>query len=864
MPIIGPALGVRSDVCAVAIWVGLLRNSQRGSKGHTAHGQPAARGTMSTAPGSSTLWERTKTASSAAYTKAKPGFDKVYNVVDKLGKPVNRLSNKVGAEAFWPTTLDKESEKAARILRGFVKDGFYDQVDANEAKRIAAQESQADVSQEGVPKGKQRVVVKIPTKVIKKAVGLAIFTTMRTGWVFGGSGGAGVIVARIPETGEWSGPSGIHIQNLSVGFLIGVDIYDTVLVINSYKALEAFTKVRATLGTEVAIAAGPVGAGGALDSEVAKRQSPIWSYVKSRGFYAGIALEGNLVIERADENMRFYGYDVTAQEIFSGKVRHPPLDQYQVLIDTLKAAQGDAVDDNLLPEPGVAPSDMELDTDGRKFGVPDPQDDDPFGVKALEAEGMVIREAGTHQRPSAAVFEFRPAPSSPIYGHFRDRKSSIDSSIRGKTWRSSTHSLGNMSDRGTQTDDDEMNNFNQDEADAEDDTPDSRQSFSDIDSDAEIHTATPIVSKARVVNVAKRVPPALPPRNPDRGFGSDYCSVPQNCQRKFGTCDSDQTPPGPSTEADGRRKPGTAPYGRVISQCKVPRTIALTFDDGPSASTASLLAILKKHNAKATFFVSGINNGKGAIDSVDQWSDAIVSMAQNGHQVGSHSWSHPDLSSLSTEERRKEMVKNERALANILGKYPTYMRAPYNRCDVEKGCLRQMGALGYHVIGFSDDSTDWQHPSDLAAMTKAIDQAFDAASANGSMLLIQHDTIDNSALLLTQHILERVEQKRWKAVSVAECLGEPLADAYRYPDHFTLASAGCAVVDEDICLEVKPFANKEQCFYSVQGCLQQLWMWNVENGPSKEVCNTLTLFCAQCGTKESDRRCVPKDFYFDW
>jgi lipid-binding SYLF domain-containing protein len=311
-----------------------------------------------------TMWEKTKGYSNTAYEKGlKPGFNKVYAVVDKLGKPVNRLSNKVGAEAFWPTTMDKESEKAARILRGFVKDGFYDQVDVNEAQRVETRQSNLGVSQEGVPQGKQRVMVKIPTKVIKNAKALAIFTTMRTGWVLGGSGGAGVIVARHPETGEWSPPSGIQIQNLSVGFLIGVDIYDTVLVINTYKALEAFTKVRATLGTEVGVAAGPVGIGGALDTEVTKRQAPIWSYVKSRGFYAGVAVEGNLVIERTDENAVFYGYEVTAQEIFAHKVRHPPKDQYQVLIETLKAAQGDDVDESLLPS-GEAPSDMELDTEG--------------------------------------------------------------------------------------------------------------------------------------------------------------------------------------------------------------------------------------------------------------------------------------------------------------------------------------------------------------------------------------------------------------------------------------------------------------------------------------------------------------------
>lgn len=62
--------------------------------------------------GSWKMWAKAKTG-------GKAGFDKVYGWVDKLGAPVNRLSNKVGAEAFWPTTLDKESDKAARILRSF-------------------------------------------------------------------------------------------------------------------------------------------------------------------------------------------------------------------------------------------------------------------------------------------------------------------------------------------------------------------------------------------------------------------------------------------------------------------------------------------------------------------------------------------------------------------------------------------------------------------------------------------------------------------------------------------------------------------------------------------------------------------------
>ena len=57
-------------------------------------------------------WETTK-------RQSKKGFDRVWAWTDKLGAPINRFSNRIGSEAFWPTTLDKESDKAARILRSF-------------------------------------------------------------------------------------------------------------------------------------------------------------------------------------------------------------------------------------------------------------------------------------------------------------------------------------------------------------------------------------------------------------------------------------------------------------------------------------------------------------------------------------------------------------------------------------------------------------------------------------------------------------------------------------------------------------------------------------------------------------------------
>ncbi len=95
---------------------------------------------------SETSWEKAKHGSKA-------GFDKVWGWADKLGAPVNKLSNKLGAEAFWPTSLDKECDKAARILRSFCKDGFYEEVGEH-----------APGSGEG-PKGKQKVLKKIPSQV---------------------------------------------------------------------------------------------------------------------------------------------------------------------------------------------------------------------------------------------------------------------------------------------------------------------------------------------------------------------------------------------------------------------------------------------------------------------------------------------------------------------------------------------------------------------------------------------------------------------------------------------------------------------------------------------------------------------------
>ncbi|MCJ1408366.1 hypothetical protein MMC19_002441 [Ptychographa xylographoides] len=337
-------------------------------------------------------WNTTKTTS-------KKGFDTAWSLVDKLGAPVNKFTNKIGSEAFWPTSLDKESDKAARILRSFVKDGFYADEDA-ETRGLKAPEG---------PKAKQRVIKKIPMEVIKRAKGLAIFTTCRTGLWVSGAGGSGILVARKAD-GEWSPPSGILLHTAGLGFLVGVDIYDCVVVINTEEALKAFTKIRCTLGGEVSAVAGPVGMGGILETELHKRQAPVWTYLKSRGFYAGVQVDGTLIIERTDENEKFYGERIGVKDILAGKVRHPPL-EIKMLMNTIKMAQGDTnVDEKTLPAAGPTPGDLEVQE------ISEAEDPDPLGVHALEAEGIEIKEAGTMRSPSFDEFASRPSPRGSTFG----------------------------------------------------------------------------------------------------------------------------------------------------------------------------------------------------------------------------------------------------------------------------------------------------------------------------------------------------------------------------------------------------------------------------------------------------------------
>ena len=170
-------------------------------------------------------------------------------------------------------------------------------------------------------------------------------------------------------------------------------------------------------------------------------------------------------------------------------------------------------------------------------------------------------------------------------------------------------------------------------------------------------------------------------------------------------------PAGASTSDVARPKLGSVLYGGAgIYDCNVVGTIAITYDDGPYIYTEAVLDILKKYNAKATFFITGNNNGKGEIDNAAySWASTIKRAYSEGHQIASHTWTHPRLSNLTSAQRKQNMYSNEMALRNILGFFPTYMRPPYSDCTEASGCAADMADLGYHITYFDVDTGMFRH-----------------------------------------------------------------------------------------------------------------------------------------------------------
>ena len=127
--------------------------------------------------------------------------------------------------------------------------------------------------------------------------------------------------------------------------------------------------------------------------------------------------------------------------------------------------------------------------------------------------------------------------------------------------------------------------------------------------------------------------------------------------------------------------------------------VALTFDDGPSEWTGPIAEELERHDGRGTFFVIGdaIDGGEGRA--------TVRRLVDAGHEVGNHTFSHPDLQTLDDEAIWGEMLRTNTQLEEVLGTTPSYWRAPFFRCD--ERVRAAVGDLAGREVGYSLIPGDW-------------------------------------------------------------------------------------------------------------------------------------------------------------
>jgi SH3 domain-containing YSC84-like protein 1 len=175
--------------------------------------------------------------------------------------------------------------------------------------------------------------VRIPAKLLEMAKGIAVLTILKGGIGFAGMEiGTGLVIARTHEyngdaTG-WSPPSAIGTVGISWGALIGALVTDHVFLLMDDNAVGImFGQSSITLGVDVGIAVGPVGRSAEADFNftAGRPAAGIYTYSLSKGLYAGISLDGKIVVTRNDVNEKFYGRRISGQEILRGRgVPTPP------------------------------------------------------------------------------------------------------------------------------------------------------------------------------------------------------------------------------------------------------------------------------------------------------------------------------------------------------------------------------------------------------------------------------------------------------------------------------------------------------------------------------------------------------------
>lgn len=185
------------------------------------------------------------------------------------------------------------------------------------------------------------------------------------------------------------------------------------------------------------------------------------------------------------------------------------------------------------------------------------------------------------------------------------------------------------------------------------------------------------------------------------------------------------------------------------------KQIALTFDAAwGNSDTDQLINILKKHNAKATFFTTG--------EWVDKYPDDVKKLYQAGHDIQNHSDQHPHVAKISAKQLKKDTLACDDKIEKLIGKRPTLYRAPYGEYDNDMMTVFE-NDLKHFVIQWDVDSRDWKRPT-VEKMVESVTKSVKPGS-----ILLFHNDLENTPTALDA-ILTRLDAENYQYISVNELI----------------------------------------------------------------------------------------------
>ncbi|MFI8966116.1 polysaccharide deacetylase family protein [Streptomyces sp. NPDC053493] len=236
----------------------------------------------------------------------------------------------------------------------------------------------------------------------------------------------------------------------------------------------------------------------------------------------------------------------------------------------------------------------------------------------------------------------------------------------------------------------------------------------------------------------------------------------------LGGCSVDTVTPGQARGEAGSDGGGAATDGRAASpgraaapvDCAKAKCIALTFDAGPGKDTPHLLDVLKEKQVPATFFLLGSKH-------VERYPQVVKRIADEGHEVANHTWSHRILTDLDADEVRDELSRTQEAIAKITGRKPTLMRPPQGRTD---GTVSDVSReLGLSQVLWSITAKDYSTEDTALIRRRVLEQA------HGDGIILLHDIYDGTVPAVPG-IIDELKRRGYTFVTVPQLLAPGKAE----------------------------------------------------------------------------------------